>query len=96
MRCMTTLLATTTLAMSLQLVTGETMSQSQCDFVRIAQQFIAERYPTFDSTGLRPTISENNSLWELTYELPKGTLGGVPIITIDKRTCAIVRAIHTQ
>jgi len=96
MRCMTTLLATTTLATSLQLVTGETMSQSQCDFVRIAQQVIAERYPAFDSTGLQPTISQSDSLWELTYELPKGTLGGVPIITIDKRTCAIVRAIHTQ
>lgn len=96
MRCMTTLLATTTLATSLQLVTGETMSQSQCDFVGIAQQFIAERYPAFDSTGLKPIISESDNLWELTYELPKGTLGGVPIITIDRRTCAIVRAIHTQ
>lgn len=96
MRCATILLATTTLATLLQLVTGEAMAQSRCDFVRIAQQFIAERYPSFDSTGLRPTISESETLWELSYELPRGTLGGVPIITIDKRTCAIVRAIHTQ
>ena len=72
------------------------MAQSPCDFFGIAQQFIAERYPTFDLKELRPTVSETDSLWELTYELPKGTLGGVPIITIDKRTCAIVRAIHTQ
>jgi len=96
MRCITTLLTATAVATSLQLVTGEAMSQSPCDFFGIAQQFIAQRYPTFDSTGLRPTISETDSLWELTYELPRGTLGGVPIITIDKRTCAIVRAIHTQ
>ena len=96
MSCITTLLTATAVATSLQLVTGETMSQPQCDFFGIAQQFIAQRHPTFDSTGLRPTVSETDILWELTYELPRGMLGGVPIITIDKRTCAIVRAIHTQ
>jgi hypothetical protein len=83
-------------AASIQLVTGQTMPQSQCDFLGIAQRFIAQRYPNFDSTGLRPTISETDSLWELTYELPRGTLGGVPIITIDKRSCQIVRAEHSQ
>ena len=96
MRCITTLLTATAAATSLQLVTGETMSQSQCDFLGIAKRFIAERYPTFESTGLRPTVSETDSLWELTYELPKGMLGGVPIITIDKRSCKVIRAAHSQ
>ncbi|MEA2876064.1 MAG: hypothetical protein QOF14_1260 [Hyphomicrobiales bacterium] len=96
MRRTTTVLTTTAAAMSFQLVAGQTMPQSQCDFFGTAQQFIAERYPTFDSTGLRPIISETESLWELTYELPRGTLGGVPVITIDKRNCKIVRAEHSQ
>ena len=72
------------------------MPKSQCDLLGIAQQFIAQRYPSFDPTGLRLSISETDSIWELTYELPRGTLGGVPIITIDKHSCKIVHAIHTQ
>ena len=95
MRCILPLLTTTAVA-TLQLVTGHTMAQPQCDFFGIAQQFIAERYPTFDSMGLPPIISETDSFWELTYALPRGTLGGVPIITIDKRICKIVRAVHSQ
>jgi len=39
------------------------MAQPQCDFFGIAQQFIAERYPTFDSMGLPPIISETDSFW---------------------------------
>jgi hypothetical protein len=96
MRCITTLLATTAAATLLQLVTGQAMAQSQCDFFRIAHQFIVQRYPTFDSTGLRPMVSESDRLWELTFELPRGTLGGVPTITIDKRSCKVVRAEHSQ
>jgi hypothetical protein len=62
----------------------------------MAQQYISKRYPEFDSQGLKLVLSEAGQLWEVTYELPKGMLGGVPIITIDKQTCTIVRAEHSQ
>jgi len=72
------------------------MAQPVCDPLKVALDYIATRFPHFQSTGLKRVISEQDNLWELTYELPEDTLGGVPIITIDTRTCTIVRAIHTQ
>ena len=82
--------------MLLQLVVGEAMSQPRCDLLKIAQQVIAERYPDFDATGLQLLISETDTLLELTYEIPRGSLGGAPIITIDKRRCTVVRVEHSQ
>lgn len=72
------------------------MSQPGCDFMKIAQAYIATWVPFFDPAGLRPIISDTGKLWELTYELPRGTLGGVPAITIDKRSCTVIRAEHSQ
>ncbi len=79
-----------------QLMVEQVMSQPGCDMLRVAQEYIAKRYPSFDPAGLKRVVSEQGNLWQLTYELPTGMLGGAPIITIDKRTCAIVRAEHTQ
>jgi hypothetical protein len=81
---------------AVQLMASQTMAQPKCDTLKIALEYIATRYPHFDSAGLKQIISEQDNLWELTYELPADTLGGVPIITIDTRTCTIVRATHTQ
>ena len=72
------------------------MSQPKCDMLRLAREYISKRYPSFDAAGLEPIISESENLWELTYELPRGTLGGAPIITVDKRTCKVIRAQHSQ
>ena len=77
-------------------VVKESMSQVKCDFMKVANDYIAKRYPSFDSSGLRPVVSERGGLWEVTYELPPGMLGGTPIVTIDKRTCKVVRASHQQ
>jgi len=80
----------------LHLMENIALAQPVCDPLKVALEYIARRYPNFDSAGLKRIISERDNLWELTYELPQDTLGGVPIITIDKRSCKIVRAIHTQ
>jgi hypothetical protein len=83
-------------AATLQLTVNQTMAQSKCDALKIALEYIATRYPHFDPGGLKQVISERDNLWELTYELPADTLGGVPIVTIDTRTCTIVRAVHNS
>ena len=79
-----------------QLIVGQSMSHANCELLRIAEQTIAKRYPTFDPTGKKLVISEKGHLWEMTYTLPPDTLGGAPIITIDKRTCTVVRVQLTQ
>jgi hypothetical protein len=72
------------------------MSQDSCDVAKIAREYIATRYPFFDPTGLRLVVSEMESQWEVTYLLPRDTLGGAPVLGIDKRTCAVIRAHLTQ
>lgn len=64
--------------------------------LEFAERSIVKTYPAFDLKEFRQAITENGNLWELAYEMPSNTLGGVPIITIDKRTCKVVRIIHTQ
>ena len=75
---------------------NQTMAQPKCDLLQIAEAYIARRYPFFVQAGTTPVISDKGNLWEVTYELPEGMLGGAPIISIDKRTCIVVRAQITQ
>jgi len=64
--------------------------------LKVAQDTIARRYPSFDPTGMKLIVTETAKFWKITYELPKDMLGGVPIITIDKRTCRVVSVQHSQ
>ena len=72
------------------------MSKPKCDIAKVAEEYIAKRYPFFDATGMKLVISETENRWEVTYKLPEDMLGGAPVIDIDKRTCAVVRAQLTQ
>jgi hypothetical protein len=81
---------------TLHLMVNQVMAQPKCDLLQIAEAYIAKRYPFFVQTGTTPVISDKGGLWEVTYELPEGMLGGAPIISIDKRTCMVVRAQITQ
>ena len=72
------------------------MSKTECEPLNVAEAYIAKQFPAFDSSGLKRIVSQKADLWQLTYELPAGMLGGVPIVTIDMRTCKVVSAVHTQ
>ena len=78
------------------LFAGEAMSKTECDPLNVAEAYIAKQFPAFDSSGLKRIISQKGGLWQLTYELPAGMLGGAPIVTVDMRTCKVVSAVHTQ
>jgi len=80
----------------LSLTENKAMSQPQCDFMKIAEEYIAKLFPFFNSTGKTLVVSENDQLWEMTYRLPSDTLGGAPIVTIHKRTCLVVCVQLTQ
>lgn len=76
---------------ALQLMVNQAMSQPRCNMFRVAEDYIAKRYPFIDLAKRHPVTSESTKVWEVRYELPQGTLGFVPIISIDKRTCTVVR-----
>lgn len=85
-----------TVVATLQLTGNQAMPQPKCDFMKVAEDFIAKQFPFFNSTGKTLVISEDDQLREMTYRLPVHMLGGAPIITIDKQACAIVRVQLTQ
>jgi NTF2 fold immunity protein len=72
------------------------MSQTPCEFQKIAEDHIQSRWPEFDRAGKTLIISESEDVWEITYELPPDMLGGTPVIVIDKSTCKIIRSYITQ
>jgi NTF2 fold immunity protein of polymorphic toxin system component len=71
---------------------SQAMSQDECNFFRIAEDYIASRYPFIDLAVRHPITSEAAGVWEVRYELPPHMLGFVPVIGIDRRSCRIVRA----
>jgi hypothetical protein len=81
---------------AVELTAGKTMAQTRCDYLRVAQEHIASRYPLFNAAGLKRIITESSELWQITFELPPGTLGGTPTVVIDKATCRVMRSMHDQ
>lgn len=90
------LLATTSLLIGVEFLADQPMAQTACDYLRVAREYIAERYPDFDPAGLKAVIVDEGNIWELSYELPPGTLGGSPTVAIDKVACRVVRSQHSQ
>lgn len=78
------------------MMADHSVSNHTCDVLRIAEEEIVKRFPSFFPTSFKQVVSDKGNVWELTYEVPIGVLGGVPIVTIDKTTCAIIRIEHTQ
>jgi hypothetical protein len=72
------------------------MTRDQCTAMRIAERYIAVKYPQFDSVRFPPVVHERGTSWEVSYELSPDMLGGTPVITIDKVTLKVIGAYHTQ
>jgi len=85
-----------TIVIAITSMVREAMSKPECDPLRVAEAYVAKRFPSFDSRGLKRVISEKGDLWEVRYELPAGMLGGGPVVTVDLTTCKVVRAVHMQ
>jgi hypothetical protein len=71
-------------------------ARSNCKIVRIAERVLAVRYPEFDSINKPPVVHDKGTAWEVEYELPKGVIGGTPVVVIDKTTMKVLRSFQTQ
>lgn len=79
-----------------QLLSDQVMSQTICDASSVARAHIVKRFPKFDTYGLVETVSDGGDHWEVAYQPPKDSIGGGPIVKIDKRTCSVKDFIITQ
>jgi hypothetical protein len=81
---------------ALQSMVDQAMSQPNCDFVKIAEDYVRQRWPFIDVTDRRRLSSVEGAVWKIRFTLPDDTLGFVPEVGIDQRTCQVVSAIVWQ
>jgi hypothetical protein len=77
---------------ALQPMVNQAMCQPNCDIIKIAEDYIGTRYPFIDLAERHPVTSVADTVWQVAFELPKGALGFVPIVNIDRKTCMVVSA----
>ena len=78
------------LATIFPLMVSSTMSRPKCDLLKIAHDVMAREFALTDLSYRHPVVSESDNVWTVRFELPPDSLGFVPVIDIDKRTCAVV------
>ena len=82
-----------TVVATLQLTGIQAMSQSNCDVIRIAEDYVKTHFPFIDTAPDRRVVSlPIGAYWQVTFKLPDRYLGFVPEITVDPRTCQVVAA----
>lgn len=72
------------------------MNEDELKVVQIARDYVAARWPNFDLAGSPPIIKSTGELWQVWYQLPEGSLGGTPVLLIDKKSLKVLRAHHEQ
>ena len=79
-------------AAALQLTGNQTMSQPNCDVVKVAEDYVKTHFPFIRIANRRWSSSVESDLWTVRLELPEGALGFVPEIGVDQRSCQVVSA----
>jgi len=72
------------------------MSETERTIAQIAKDYVAVRFPTFDTNKNLAIVRDKGDSWEVEYELPKDRIGGTPVVIIDKVTQKVIRSFHTQ
>jgi hypothetical protein len=52
------------------------MKSPQFTAARVAERYLATRYPDFDTVQEPPVLKDKGNAWEVSYELPPGLIGG--------------------
>ena len=81
-----------TAAAALQLTGNQAMSQPNCDVAKIAEDYVRTRLPFIVIANRHWSRSVEGEVWTVRLELPEGSLGFVPEITVDQRSCQVVSA----
>lgn len=65
--------------------------------IAAARQYLAQHRPEWnDVDDLEPRIVEYESYWKVTWDLPTGTIGGMPVVIIGKPGREVINAYHEQ
>jgi hypothetical protein len=88
--------AVSTFVPSRDIATECSLTLAECVAARVADAYVAIRYPDFDTVGSPPVIRDTGDTWEVEYQLPSGVVGGTPVIVVEKANLNVVHSFHTQ
>ena len=80
----------------IQSMVNQAMPQSNCDVIKIAEDYVRIRWPFIDITNRRPSRMIDGDVWKVAFELPEDTLGYVPEVSIHQGTCQVIGAVVWQ
>ena len=72
------------------------MTPTEVAVTGIAREYVAVHFPDFDLTKHPQVIHDKGGFWEVEYELPRGVIGGTPVVVIEKTSLTVLRSFHTQ
>jgi NTF2 fold immunity protein of polymorphic toxin system component len=72
------------------------MTPTERAVARVAERYVAIRFPEFDTVKNPPAVYDKGDSWEVEYALPSGMLGGTPVVVVQKATPNVLRTFHTQ
>ena len=63
----------------------------------VAADYIRNVRPAWkEALSLPHEVTDKGDYWLVTFVLPEGQLGGVPILHVDKKDHVVVKAFHEQ
>jgi hypothetical protein len=81
---------------TIQSMVNQIMPHSNCDAIKIAEDYGQARWPVFDFSDRQRSSVLEGDVWKVRFLLPDGSLGYEPEISIDRRSCEVVDAIIWQ
>jgi hypothetical protein len=72
------------------------VAEKTLDPFRLQGYILRHRPEWEDDLSLEIKVLENHGRYEVRWEIPKGWLGGGPVVVIDKRTKQVLKAYHER
>jgi len=73
----------------------EDLAAKEKKALEIGADYIKTQYG-FDIRDRNLLLIDKGAVWDVTYELPKDTIGGAAVVTIDKQSLKILSSYATQ
>jgi len=90
------LVAVSTFVPSRDIARECSLTLAECAAARVADAYVAIRYPDLDTVQNPPVVRDTGETWEIEYQLPSGMAGGTPVIVVEKASLKVVQSFHTQ
>jgi hypothetical protein len=73
------------------------MNNDQQAIVDIARKYVAEKRPEWVQELSRDAhVYERDGIWIVSFGPPKGSVGGGPVVEIEKKSLRVINHYHSQ